>query len=67
MFNIEQNQVGKKGMKRYSKEELSHMTTYQLREICISEKIINGILANFDRDEYIYIRSYGLEGKKVTF
>lgn len=64
MFNIEQNQVGKKGMKRYSKEELSHMTTYQLREICISEKIINGILANFDRDEYIYqiLRFRGKEG-----
>lgn len=37
----------------YSEEELSLMTTYQLRDICWREQIINGIQAPLDKDELI--------------
>lgn len=40
--------------KYYTKEELECMTTYQLRDICIEEKIVNGMITSFDKDEYIY-------------
>ena len=38
----------------YTKEELECMTTYQLRDICIGEKLVNGMISSFDKDEYIY-------------
>ena len=37
----------------YSREELELMTTYQLREICRQERLINGLLAPFEKDELI--------------
>ncbi len=40
--------------KYYTKDELLCMTTYQLRDICQEEKIINGLISSFDKDEYIY-------------
>lgn len=40
--------------KYYTKEELLCMTTYQLRDICTEEKIVNGLISSFDKDEYIY-------------
>ena len=40
--------------KYYTKEELDLMTTYQLRDICNEEKIVNGMLVQFDKDEYIH-------------
>lgn len=36
--------------RHYSREELELMTTYQLRDICWREKIINGIQAPMDKD-----------------
>ena len=45
----------------YDKEELELMTTYQLREICRKNKIINGVAAPLDKEELIRIilRSFG--------
>ena len=40
--------------KYYTKEELLCMTTYQLRDICVEEKIVNGLISSFDKDEYIH-------------
>lgn len=40
-------------MNYYTIEELELMTTYQLREICWKERIINGIQAPMDKDELI--------------
>lgn len=37
----------------YSQEELELMTTFQLRDICWKEQIINGIQAPLDKDELI--------------
>lgn len=37
----------------YTKDELELMTTYQLREICWKERIINGIQAPLDKEELI--------------
>lgn len=37
----------------YSREELELMTTYQLREICRQERLINGIHAPLDKDVLI--------------
>lgn len=37
----------------YSREELELMTSYQLREICWRERIVNGIQAPLDKDELI--------------
>ena len=38
---------------RYEKSELELMTTYQLREICRREKIINGVINPLDKEELI--------------
>lgn len=38
---------------RYEKVELELMTTYQLREICRREKIINGVMNPLDKEELI--------------
>lgn len=42
-----------KEMKFYSRAELELMTTFQLRDICWRERIINGIQASLDKDELI--------------
>lgn len=49
------NQQNKKEEKLhyYSQDELELMTTYQLRDICWKEQIINGIQAPLDKDELI--------------
>ncbi len=39
--------------KSYSRAELELMTTFQLRDICWRERIINGIQAPLDKDELI--------------
>lgn len=41
--------------KRYRKAELELMTTFQLREICRKEKIIQGVLNPMDKEELIRI------------
>lgn len=45
----------------YGREDLELMTTYQLREICRKNKIINGMAAPLDKEELIRIilRSFG--------
>ncbi|MBO5145204.1 MAG: molecular chaperone [Lachnospiraceae bacterium] len=42
-----------KETKTYSRAELELMTTFQLRDICWRERIINGIQAPLDKDELI--------------
>ena len=37
----------------YTREELERMTTYQLRDICWKEQILNGIQAPLDKEELI--------------
>ncbi len=39
--------------RKYSREELMEMTTFQLRDICVREKIIKGIINNLDRENFI--------------
>lgn len=43
---------------RYHKTDLELMTTFQLREICTKEKIIQGIINPMDKDELIYTILY---------
>lgn len=38
---------------KYEKSELELMTTYQLREICRREKIMNGVIHPLDKEELI--------------
>ncbi len=40
---------------RYRKAELLRMTTFQLREICRKEKIIQGVINPMDREELIHV------------
>ena len=71
-------QAEKKEPGRYHKSELLLMTTFQLREICRTEKIIQGIVNPMDKeelirvilryrgaDEYFFIRTYRKEGFQV--
>ena len=53
-YSLNNKKIIKDKHNYYTKEELEMMTTYQLREICIEEKIVNGTLRSFDKDEYIY-------------
>jgi hypothetical protein len=39
--------------RRYTREELLEMTTFQLRNICYEEKIVKGFVANLDRENLI--------------
>ena len=43
----------KKNEMKYEKSELELMTTYQLREICRREKIMNGVIHPLDKEELI--------------
>ena len=40
----------KKNEIKYEKSELELMTTYQLREICRREKIMNGVIHPLDKE-----------------
>ena len=56
----------KKNEIKYEKSELELMTTYQLREICRREKIMNGVIHPLDKEELIQaIMRY--MGKDRTF
>jgi len=68
-------QPEKKEPGRYHKSELLLMTTFQLREICRTEKIVQGIVNPMDKDElirvilryrggdeYFFIKTYREEG-----
>lgn len=48
-------QIEKVPVKRYRKAELELMTTFQLREICRKEKIIQGVSDPMDKEELIRV------------
>lgn len=52
-YTLNRNVLPKEVQHSYHREELERMTTYQLREICYKEKIINGIRSPLDKDELI--------------
>lgn len=53
MHSYKLNTKGNSYKRKYSKEELMEMTTFQLRNICFEEKIIKGVINNLDRDGFI--------------
>jgi len=52
-YILKQDSVKKEEPCYYGREELELMTTFQLRDICWREKIINGIQSPLDKDELI--------------
>lgn len=52
-YTLKQGGVASKEQSCYSREDLELMTTYQLRDICWKERIINGIQAPLDKDVLI--------------
>ncbi len=52
-YTLNQKNIKKEEFHYYMQEELERMTTYQLRDICWREQIINGIQAPLDKDELI--------------
>lgn len=52
-YTLNRGAISKETHRYYSRAELELMTTYQLREICRQEKLINGIHAPLDKDELI--------------
>lgn len=66
MYSYKLSKQKNVSMKNYSRDELTEMTTFQLREICLREKIVNGITNNLDREEFINtILKY--RGKEKTY
>ncbi len=54
MYSYKIYKKGKKRKKRrYTREELLEMTTYQLKNICFDEKIIKGLESTLDREKLI--------------
>lgn len=54
-YVLKQNTKEEKKENRYRMAELELMTTFQLREICRSEKIIQGIMNPMDKEELIRV------------
>lgn len=52
-YTLNRGAIPKEALRYYSREELELMTTYQLREICRQERLINGIHAPLDKDVLI--------------
>lgn len=52
-YTLKQGGVSSGEQSCYSREDLELMTTYQLRDICWRERIINGIQAPLDKDVLI--------------
>lgn len=52
-YTLRQDNIKKEEPHYYRREELELMTTYQLRDICWRERIINGIQAPLDKDELV--------------
>ncbi|AWB43679.1 molecular chaperone [Paenibacillus sp. CAA11] len=44
-----------RGAIRYSREELEEMTTFQLRNICYKERLVEGLTRRLDREEMIRV------------
>lgn len=52
-YTLNQKNRKEETLHYYTREELELMTTYQLRDICWKEQIMNGTLAPLDKDELI--------------
>ena len=52
-YTYNRNAGPKPELRYYTRDELELMTTYQLRDICYRERIINGIHAPLDKDVLI--------------
>lgn len=52
-YTLNRNNMEKEKLHYYTQEELTLMTTYQLRDICWKENILNGIQAPLDQDELV--------------
>lgn len=52
-YVLKQNNAGVKTGKRYRREELLLMTAFQLKEICRTEKIIQGVVNPMDKEELV--------------
>lgn len=52
-YTLNRGAIPQEALRYYSREELELMTTYQLREICRQERLINGIHAPLDKDVLI--------------
>ena len=52
-YTLNQKGIKEEKLHYYTLEELELMTTYQLREICRQERLINGIHAPLDKDVLI--------------
>lgn len=53
MYSYKLNNTKDTYKRKYTKEELTEMTTLQLRDICFKEKIVKGIVNNLDRENFI--------------
>lgn len=47
------NNTAKKLNRKYKREQLYEMTTFQLRNICLNERIVKGVINNLDRQKFI--------------
>ncbi len=54
-YTLKKNSGEPKRSGRFRKEELELMTTFQLREICRREKIIQGVLDPMDKEELVRV------------
>jgi len=54
-YILKKNQAGNHVESRYHKSDLMLMTTFQLREICRKEKIIQGVIDPMDKEELIHV------------
>lgn len=52
-YTLNQKNRQEKPLHYYTREQLDLMTTYQLRDICWKEQILNGIQAPLDKEELI--------------
>ena len=67
MYHYKLNdKVKKQYNRKYTREELLEMTTFQLRNICFEEKIVKGLINTLDREKLISI-ILKYRGKEDTF
>lgn len=53
-YQLKQNMESKQSNIRYRRADLELMTIFQLREICMREKIVQGIINPMDKEELIH-------------
>lgn len=54
-YTLKQNTDGKQADNRYHESDLMLMTSFQLREICRREKIIQGVINPMDKEELVRV------------